>query len=79
MVLNSRTNEMILFVVPRNSHIKYNLGIPFQLGFHDVDAVSGHPLSKVLKEMAGIPSGIIAGIEAEAGRIGLFDSGLHSK
>src|SRR5262249_12237358 len=72
MVWDNRTNEMVLFIIPKDSHIKYNVGIPFNVGFYDVEFVRMEPIIEVLNEMVGIVSGIIDGFEAEAIRLNIF-------
>lgn len=72
-------NEFVIGWTRPNTHVKYNMTAAFTIGLDDVEIVRGKPLVGVLYQMTRIVEGIIMAIEAEAKRVGLFSSGLHSK
>ncbi|HJS66812.1 MAG TPA: hypothetical protein VJ760_05710 [Nitrospiraceae bacterium] len=72
-------NEFILGWTVPNTEARYNARFSFNIGFEDIPIIGRKPLIGILNEMASIVDGILMGLKAETNRIGLFNSGLHSK
>ena len=72
-------NEVVLCRSRLNTKVQFKFHIAFRIGLDDVPAVAHKNLGGLVHRMTSIVESIIVAIEAEAQRIGLFSSGLHSK
>jgi hypothetical protein len=65
-------NEFVLGTARPNTRVKYKVGFAFNIGFDDIPVIAGKAIIGVLNDMASIVDRIVAGIESEGRRIGLF-------
>jgi len=66
-------DEVEAFSVPSGQRSEYDLRFTFFVGVTKIDVVSGKPIDALLNDFANIVESVVAGIEAEAKRIGLVN------
>jgi hypothetical protein len=62
-------NEFVIAKTAPNGTFEYNLAMPLYIAFGEVGALTGHPVSAFLRELAAKVDSVIRGFEAETERI----------